>query len=390
MLSGFMRVCAGVLTCVVTTLFFLLFMGCSEDGKKIITPVILDPPCERLVIITTDAGTGSIAVVDTDSSSISVSADLQSIHSDAVARVHDGFVYVVNRLGGDNVQILDPKQDFQTVLQFSVGPGSNPRDIVFVSVTRAYVSRNGSESLVEVNPQDGTIVDEISLVALADDDGIPDMSRMFFRDPYLYVAIQRIDFGGQTYQPVAPSYLAVVDTRDNTLIDVDSDTEGVQGILLAGLNPSAPMVWDEVSSSLLVPCVGNYGVLDGGIEKIDLESRESRGWFVEEQELGGDIIDFALTDGDRGYATISDATWVTSLVVFDRSSGLRLEIVYTSDGFDLADLLFTSCGHLVVCDRDYETPGLRVFDAETGEAVSWIDQPLSTGLPPFEIVPLIP
>jgi hypothetical protein len=102
------------------------------------------------------------------------------------------------------------------------------------------------------------------------------------------------------------------------------------------------------------------------------------------------LISFALTAGNRGYATVSDAAFLTSLVAFDLKSASLLGTVYASDGYELAGLLVTPWDHLIVCDRDYENPGLRIFDAGTGTVAPDVPQPLSTGLPPFEIILLEP
>jgi hypothetical protein len=148
------------------------------------------------------------------------------------------------------------------------------------------------------------------------------------------------------------------------------------------------MVWDAGGGALLVPEAGQYGVLDAGVEKVDLVERRSAGWLVREETLGGDLIDFALGAGGRGYATISDASYITSLVAFDTGSGARVGTIHTSTAFDLADLAVTPCGYLLVCDRNYTAPGIRIFDALTGRAISGVTQPVPTGLPPFELVRL--
>jgi len=97
-----------------------------------------------------------------------------------------------------------------------------------------------------------------------------------------------------------------------------------------------------------------YGALDGGVEKIDLATRRSTGWLTREEDLGGDLIDFALGPNDRGYATIADLSSITVLVAFDARTGARrLEPIHTSAGYDLADLAVTACGYLIVCDRTY-------------------------------------
>jgi hypothetical protein len=360
-----------------------LLGGCSSE--KHATCPLPSGFSGGIAIVTTDNMTGSIAIAGDDSSG-TIYRELQPIHSDAVARVFRGLLYVVNRLGGDNIQVLDPGSCFNTIKQFSVGPGSNPHDIAVLSRDRAYVSCNGTPYLLQVNPTTGAIRDSISLATLADSDGNPDMDRLFYRDPYLYVAVDRIDFTDVTYPPVPPSYLAVIDTRADTLVDTDPARAGTQAITLQGLNPCAPMVWDEAEQLLLVPEVGEYGVLDGGIEKIDLSTWRSAGWLVHEGALGGDLTDFAILPGVGGYATVA---WngTTSLVTFDLATGLDVRTLYHSDGYDLADLLVVPSTELLfVCDRNTEASGLRLYNAATGLPVAGIRQPVPTGLPPFELV----
>ncbi|QQR81624.1 MAG: hypothetical protein IPJ69_05825 [Deltaproteobacteria bacterium] len=65
--------------------------------------------------------------------------NIQTTHSDAIVRVFNNKIYVVNRLGGDNLQVID-SQNFRVTLQCSVGLGTNPQDIVVVSDTKAFIS----------------------------------------------------------------------------------------------------------------------------------------------------------------------------------------------------------------------------------------------------------
>jgi hypothetical protein len=364
-------------------LLALAVAGCEDDATK--PGDHLPPECGSYIVVTTDYGSGGLSEVSADSTG-TVRQDLASIHPDAVARVYDGLVYVINRAGADNVQVIDPENGYATIRQFSVGPGTNPHDIAMIAADRAYVSRNGSDGLLEVDPRTGAPRDTISLRRFADADSVPDMDRLFYQAPYLYITVARIDFGGATYLPIAPSYLVVLDTRTNTLVDVDEAAPGIQAIPLAGLNPSAPMIWD--GTSLLIPEVGTYDALDGGVEKVDLATRRSTGWLTREEDLGGNLIDFALGPNDRGYATIADLSSITVLVAFDTKTGARLEPIHTSAGYNLADLAVTPCGYLLVCDLSMTTPGLRIFDASTGRVISGVAQPVPTGRLPFELVRL--
>ena len=58
-----------------------------------------------LFVITTDFSTGSTAFLAANAAEAEV--NLLGIHSDAVGHYHDGRVYIVNRLGQDNILVLD-------------------------------------------------------------------------------------------------------------------------------------------------------------------------------------------------------------------------------------------------------------------------------------------
>ncbi|RKZ05528.1 hypothetical protein DRQ05_06285, partial [bacterium] len=113
-------------------------------------------------ITTTDYSTGSSSVIWLDASHTEES-NVASVYSDAVSRYYNGLVYVVNRYGGDNIQILDPANNFATVRQFSVGSGSDPHDIAFVNETKAYVSRYNTNDLWIVDPSTGAHTGTIDL-----------------------------------------------------------------------------------------------------------------------------------------------------------------------------------------------------------------------------------
>ena len=108
-----------------------------------------------LFVVTTDYSTGSTAFLAAGASEAEV--NLLGIHSDAVGHYHDGRVYVVNRLGQDNILVLD-EGDLRTPLaQFSVGNGANPHDIEVVAPGKAYVSLYDRASLLIVDPRDGAL-----------------------------------------------------------------------------------------------------------------------------------------------------------------------------------------------------------------------------------------
>jgi hypothetical protein len=334
----------------------------------------------RCFALTTDFSTGSLSVASLDTRA--VSTDVASVGSDAVARWYDGLLYVVNRFGGDNVQVIDPAQGYVTVRQFSVGNGTNPQDIAFVSPTKAYVSRYGSSDLLVVNPSSptGAPMTPISLAAFADGDGLPEMARLFRYGRYLFVACQRLT----NFAPSNPSVVVVVDTQADTVFDVNPLLPGKQAITLTGRNPFTQFVFDPFDGHLWIGCAGAFGVNDGGVEAIDPQHFTDLGFVVTEATLGGDIGDVVWHSQQHSYAIVTDPS-TSYLVTWNPSTHAKLGTPFTASGFSLPDMELNDRGELYLCRNTFtvqEPPGLMVLNAATDAVIAG---PLDTGLPPVAI-----
>jgi len=298
----------------------------------------------------------------------------------------------VNRLGYDNVQVIDPADGYATVRQFSVGNGTNPQDIAFASPTKAYVSRLGSPELLVVDPATGTALGSISLAPWADADGNPEAARLAMVGDLLLVALGRLT----NFVPADTGLVVVVDTRADTILDADPLTPGLQVVRLAGTNPGTDFVLLPASGPgeerhLYLGCVGTWGVLDGGIEELIVpgplerasEPIRSAGFVVTEAALGGDVLDIATDGGGHPYAIVSDAAFNTSLVSWDPQSGTRLGTLYAPGGYSLSDAALDGRGGLWVCNSSYGAPGLYVFEAGSDTALAG---PIATGMPPIQVL----
>ena len=334
-----------------------------------------------LLIATTSAdfGTGSIALLAAGADE--TQADLLNIHSDAGVRYYGGMVYIINRLGQDNILVLDPADLSNPVAQFSVGNGGNPQDIEFVSPTKAYVSLNNSDYVLIVDPSNGSELGRIDLSSFADGDGLPELAQMALVGDRLFVGIQRLD-RENFWEPVGDSYLAVVDTQTDALLDVDSGTDGIQGIKLTSTNPGTVVA---VGNRLMVGQVGGYVELEGGIEVIDAGTYGSQGLLVTEAALGGQLDNFAMVTATRGYATAS--AWPSyDLLPFDLATGEVGEKLSGYSGGYIPEMV-TDDGRLIVADRgtaeDLDAAGLLIYDAVSGDLLAG---PISTGLPPNALV----
>jgi DNA-binding beta-propeller fold protein YncE len=339
---------------------------------------------DKIIVTTSDFSSGSLASVDlaTDQTSVNI----LNIHSDADARTYQGKLYVVNREGQDNILVLDGDDLSTPLTQFSVGNGTNPQDIVFTTATRAYVSRRASTHLLIVNPTTGDSLGSVDLSFAADDDGLPEMKFLTQYGNRLYVTCQRLDRNAFS-APTDRSEVVVVDLVTDTVVDVDSSQEGVQGIILQAKNPFGGQV--RIADRLYISCVGDFNDLtDGGIEVVNLKTNSTEGIQLGEGELGGNVGALAMVSQNVGFVVVSDATFANVLKTFDLSTdGLPTTITGVSGGY-IASMGIAS-GRLYVSDQGtFGDPnaGLMVFDVNTHALLMG---PVSTGLPPTHITFLV-
>lgn len=330
----------------------------------------------RAFVTTTDYSSAGLRRIDLNTRAVLPGE--AAVYTDTRLRWHDGLVYVVNRFGQDNIQVVDPAT-LVTVRQFSTGNGSNPADIAFVSPARAYVTLYEKTGLLIVNPQTGGTLGSVALGAFADADGIPEMDHMELVGPLLLVALQRLD-RNHGFAPTDSSLVVVVDTRADTVFDVNPAQPGKQGFRLTGKNPVTPFAVDPASGRLLIGCAGSYAALDGGIEWIDPVELKSLGYAITEAALGGNISGFAWYTAAHSYAVIYDASFNGLLVSWSATSGSKLATIFSASG--LGDLGLDDRDELYVCDGTFTSPGVRVWAAGSDVPLAG---PLDTGLPPSQI-----
>ena len=356
--------------------------GCDYDPSTSPVPNAGGDTESGIFVVTSDFTTGSTAFLAPTSETADI--DLLTVHSDAVGRSTGGKIYVINRLGADNILVLDPADLRTPLLQFSVGNGSNPQDIEVVSDTKAYVSGLARADLAIFNPQDGAECGTIDLSAFADGDGLPELTEMARVGSRLYVLAQRLE----NFVPAGTSYVVVVDIDSDTVVDMDDSAAGVQAIALASPNPNAIIA---IGSRLIISEVASFGDRAGGIEVLEISadaSVSSLGLVIDEQALDGDVNGIDMVDENSGFAIISDENFANFVVPFDLGTGTVGErLAELSTGF--IQSLAVDGDRLIVGDPGtFERPeatGLMIFDVTTKALVAG---PISTGLPPASIVVL--
>ncbi len=341
----------------------------------------------KAFILTTNYLNSSFSVIDM-ADTTSVEKDIKPTHGDDGVRYYDGKVYVMNRFGYDCIEVFDADNNFEKVSEFSTGSGTNPHDIAFISKNKAYVTCYDSTDLLIVNPTTGERLGNISLSKYADDDGIPEMDKMtvfsFLGITRVYVSIQRLNRTAW-YAPTDTSCILEINGRTNQV---------TKEITLTGVNPFTDLVLDGIH--LLVGEAGSWFAMDGGIERINLLTGETEGFIINETNLGGNILDFEMYPKYTGvfglvlslvedylgisliqrcsYALISDLSFNTSLVSFNEQDQSSTSI-YSTDGYQLADMAISDKGSLYLADRSPSQPGIRIFNVVSGnqETTSAID-----------------
>lgn len=335
-----------------------------------------------LFVITSDFATGSIAAMAPGAAAADV--NLLAIHADAVGRYHGGLVYVVSRRLGDNIIVVDPAAPRAPLMQYSVGNGTNPQDFVMVDEVRAYIPRYDSEELLIVTAADGEQLGTVDLTPLADADGKAEMARAVVVGGHAFVACQRLDRDAG-FVPTDVSYLAVIDTDTDALVDVDPATAGVQGVRLAATNPISV---EAVGKRIIVGVVAGYGDLEGGIDVIDPVSMRSLGLALTEADLGGDLSNLAMVDADHGWAVVLDASFANHVRSVNLATGVVGDPLEGLSGGFIATLAVDG-ERLIIGDRgsfdDPTAAGLKIYDARSG---AFLAGPIDTGLPPSDIVVL--
>jgi hypothetical protein len=346
---------------------------------EVSAPFTALPTTNAAFVLTTDFSAGSYSVLDLTSRNVFKDIRRGGVGSDAIARLFNGRVYVVNRLPVNSVQILDPQQGFTTPTTngtLSVDSGSDPQDIAFVNANKAYVSRLASARLLIINPTTLTRLGELDLSSLAkpdDSDRSPDPAFMLVHNGLVYVALRHIDFN-------TPSPLTKVANGEVVVIDPTNDRIRTV-VQLHGKNPVSELQFSPTLNRILVSSVGDFagdngGLNDGGIDAINPDTNTVDAQFVvNEATMGGDITAFVLVSRTKGFAVVRDVTSASSLVTFNPSTGQRLNPESSVVGplpVPVPHVAINSHNevYLAVADTHTPTPGLRIFDAITDHEIT--------------------
>lgn len=307
--------------------------------------------------------------------------------SDVVIRSFDNKLFVINRGVTSTIQVIDP-DTFKIVGNYSVEPSSNPHDLV-VANGKAFISRydanrasDNKDDLWVVEPLTGRLITSIDLKPYTTDDGnrLARASLMTSVGDLLYVLIQDLS---STFAATTVGKVAVVNTRTNSLVDVDSTAAGIQVITLQGRNPTS-IAYSEPLNQLWITETGvfrNDFTTDvttpyGGLEVINAATHQTLGILIDDQALGGYLFSVVLANKNLGFVTVKAETVAT----FDpeKATVLNPSLYTTRSGF-MPEILLDRNGMLWIPERDPRNDGMVILSPESGTLIAG---PLAVGALP--------
>ncbi|MBI5198187.1 MAG: hypothetical protein HZA19_06215 [Nitrospirae bacterium] len=367
--------------------------GCGSSGNNNHTNTGTNAGPAVGFVVTTDFSVGNLSTLTTTTPRTATKNVLGAtgLHSDSAIRAFGGMVFVIQRFGANSIVVLDPNHPGVPLANYTTNdPGtgsqqSNPVDMEFVGSSKAYISRYGLNTILIVDPLTGAQLDKIDLSQFADSDGLVEMDQMVIAKGKLYVALQRLN----NFSASNDSYVVVIDTATDQIVDVDSVTPGIQPIVLQGRNP-LDLVYLPSTNRIYLANVGTFfttfstdSTADpfGGIEAINPDTNTTEGIVLADEAFRGPLGTFGVLSDTVGYATVFDANFNNFVVPFNLSTG-KIDTPLTGIGSGTG-LVFDDNGFLYVVDRDITNPGIQVFDPATKQKV---EGPIDTGLPPGDLV----
>ncbi|NOZ85543.1 MAG: hypothetical protein GXP49_04645 [Deltaproteobacteria bacterium] len=332
----------------------------------------------KALVVLSDYQTGSYSLVDLDT--FKTKNLVQVIHQDAVCK-YDPItrrMFIVERLGADAVALVSETGGWGIEKEYSIAPppGANPQDIAIVSRDKAYVPLYQAPLMVVVNPLNGERIGTIDLSEYADDDGLPEAAWALYVNGLVFVVLQRLD-SRNSFEPTDYSMVVVIDPKVDRII---------KEIRLSATNPFGKPRYSDAMGGIVIGEAGRFGVLDGGIEVVDVHSLEAGGLIVTEQAMGGDLVDAVIATPDKGYAVIGEprgqGVSSTKVVSFNPATGKQTDVLDQANTWKHSFLELEPGGsRLWITERGRTEQGIRIFDTSSDCEIT--AKPIDLGLDPF-------
>lgn len=357
----------------------------KPDAGDLLLQLLLGSGSNRIGIVSSDLGpTGRFSVMHPEGIPVPF---FTSIHSDAMARYYNGRVFIINRLGRDGIQVLDPQLGYLTISEYSTGNSSNPHDIAVAANGKGYISLYGRNYILVVQPESGAVIRTISLASYSDPDGIPEVSGLHAEGNRIFAAVQRLDETNPFYTwPPADGYPSL-------LLEIDASTDTIiAAYSMPFSNPFSKLRRTDIFGQphLVVTCPAYLGFnfrIDGAVIAFNLITNTFTTLY-RETAAGGDILDVVIKNDSVGYASVLFQDFSKSIQRFNPTTGARTGDLFfaPSEAGYVAGMLLTDDGKLYLGDSSSVTdPGISIYDTNAGD-LKLTPQPVSSGLRPTDLI----
>jgi hypothetical protein len=340
-------------------------------------PVDAAPGPPRAVVVAGDFVEGHPGVLSTlDLETRTVTPNVGpalAVGDDPILRHFGNELFIVNRVDGNNVTILDD-QTLALKEQLGTGAGSNPQDVA-VRGPKLYLPAFGGLGVVVVTR--GSAATATIDLSADDPDGKPNCNSVYLVGNDLYVSCGLLDNADPFFKPRGPGKVYVIDTTTNAI--KTTLTLGHPNPL--GVFEQIPAAAPHNGGELLMPTL-LFADGSGCVERITTGAAPAAaGCLVQNAELMGyaSRIAFQL-DKDNAITWIAAPTTFpkSELRAYDMPSSALWAGPLNPATQAISDLALCPAGELVLADTTMNANGLRVYSG----AAELTKAALPIGLPP--------
>ncbi|MFH0919911.1 MAG: hypothetical protein V1913_06065 [Fibrobacterota bacterium] len=283
--------------------------------------------------------------------------NLMTLGGDGVAFSYDSNLYLIDRTLATLRKIRGSVVDSQHVdYEINVGAASNPQAIAFASPQKGYLTRLSALNLLIINPATGDSIGALSFAGYvnASTGPFPMMASAVISNGKLYVACQRLSaswgFGD--------SSLVVIVNTANDFIE--------KAVSLYNYNPAD---MKAVDGKLYVACSGDWSLMDGGIERIDLATGVNEGMIMSEAAMAGTLSSIEIVSASKAYIMVATAAWVNEIHPLNLTlQTLGAKLAFVNNAAYYNPVVFDGY-YAYIGDRGGATPGLVKVDPATDAQV---------------------
>ncbi len=334
--------------------------------------------CKNCLLVgTTDYDMGGLSLIDLDDTN-QVCTNFIQPHQDHVLTYGDSDPLVISRLGKDSILRLD-KTTLEAIYEESVGPNTNPSDIVKGKANELVVSLHDRAFLGIHDSTNGKYIRKVDFPPdLVDADGIPEASDLYTQGDNILISLGFLDntmfFNSRGIGKIA-QFNKITD-KLTLFVELDS-------------SPLSPIIPHK--QSLFISVNDMYGMTShegDGIVEIPIQANETAGiptMLISEETAGLiSINSFIIVNDTLGFLLGALPSFQYQIKAFNPTTKAVGALVIEGSLSSSSSGMLVYDNKLYVADRSITDPGIRIYNVHTLEEIT--TSPINVGLPPDSLL----